>query len=65
MCHKNKLNVPENNLVKELLLFKLENPSKENQYSLANIEHAKPNFGVKRTPLAFKHNRSQTITQHL
>jgi hypothetical protein len=59
------MNVPENNLIKELLLFKLENPTKGSQYSLPNSEHAKPNFGGKRTPLAFEHNRSQTITQHL
>jgi len=65
MCHKNTLNVSENNLITELLLFKLEILTKENQHSLANSEHAKPNFGGKLTPLAFKHNRSQTITQHL
>jgi len=64
MCHKNTLNVPENNLIKELL-FKLENPTKGNQYNLANSEHAKSNSGGKQTPLAFKHNRSQMITQHL
>jgi hypothetical protein len=28
-------------------------------------EHAVPNFRGKKTPLAFKHNRSQTITHHL
>jgi len=27
MCHTNTLNVPENILIKELLLFKLENPT--------------------------------------
>jgi hypothetical protein len=35
MCHKN---------IRQLLLFKLENPTKGNQYSLANSEHAKPNL---------------------
>jgi hypothetical protein len=43
MCHKNTLNVPENILIKELL-FKLENPTKRNQYSLPNSEHAKRNL---------------------
>jgi len=44
MCHKITLNVPENILIKQLLLPKLENPTMGNQYSLANSEHAKPNL---------------------
>jgi len=44
MCHKNTLNVPENILIKELLLFKIENPTMGNQYNLFNSEHAKPNL---------------------
>ena len=44
MCHKITLNVPENILIKQLLLFKLENPTEGNKYSLANSEHAKPKF---------------------
>jgi hypothetical protein len=36
--------VPENILIKQLLLLKSENPTKGNQCSLANGEHAKPNF---------------------
>jgi len=44
MCHKNTLNVPENILIKQLLLSKLENPTMGNQYSLTNSEHAKPNL---------------------
>jgi hypothetical protein len=44
MYHKNTLNVPKNILIKELLLFKLENPTKGNQYNMANSEHAKPNL---------------------
>jgi len=44
MCHKNTINVPENILIKQLVLFKLENPTKGNQYSLANSEPAKPNL---------------------
>jgi hypothetical protein len=61
MCHKKTLNVPENNLIKELLLFKLDNPSKGNQYSLANSEPAKPNFAGKRTPLDLQ---TQQISEH-
>ena len=54
MCHKNPLNVPENILIKELLLFKSETPQRgtntawptanmPNQYSLANSKHSQTN----------------------